>query len=61
MFYKSCTNGTLAGQKWYIVFTYGENRSWVNISCFLDYSHMKSIFVYDNYIPYTFKIILIYI
>ena len=39
----------------------GENRSWVNISCFLDYSHMKSISVYDNYIPYTLKKILIYI
>ena len=42
-------NGTLLA-------TNGENRSWVNISCFLGYSHMKSISVYDNYISYTFDI-----
>ena len=44
-------NGTL-------VDTNGENGEF---SCVLNYSHMKSISVYDNYIPYTFKITLIYI
>ena len=54
------TNDTLAGQKWTLVATSGENRCWVNFSCFLDYSYMKSISVYDNYyISYTFKMILI--
>ena len=47
-------NGTLVASN-------GENRTWFNISCFLDYSHMKSISVYHNYIPYTFKMILVYI
>ena len=47
------TDGTFLAKNGTLVATNGENRSWMNISCFLDYSHTKSISVY---IPYTFKI-----